>query len=163
VLEYARLSTDLALESIDSNKMLAEVIENLAFQINETNATINIKQLPSISGYKKILSLVFQNIINNALKFTKPNTNAIVDISCQQANDHWLFQIKDNGIGIRTEYQEKIFNLFQRVHREDEYKGSGIGLSHCKKVVELHNGEIWVDSKAGFGSEFCFTIPMKNE
>ena len=102
---------------------------------------------------------MFQNLITNAIKFQKKDTAPLVKISAQQENGHWKFSFTDNGIGIEDQYTEMIFTLFQRLHLKSEYEGTGIGLAHCRKIVHLHGGQIWVDSHPNEGSTFYFTIP----
>jgi light-regulated signal transduction histidine kinase (bacteriophytochrome) len=115
--------------------------------------------LPVISGYATELKQLFQNLITNAIKFRKKETLPEIYISVHKNENYWQFAFKDNGIGIEEKYNEKIFAIFQRLHTRTEYEGSGIGLSHCKKIVELHKGRIWVNSTPGEGSTFYFTLP----
>ena len=102
---------------------------------------------------------LFQNLISNAIKFHKPGEQPQINISGIKENGHWRFVCKDNGIGIPQEHRERIFIIFQRLHTRSQYEGSGIGLANCKKIVELHGGNIWVESLPGEGSTFHFTIP----
>jgi light-regulated signal transduction histidine kinase (bacteriophytochrome) len=103
---------------------------------------------------------VFQNLIVNAIKFRGKETPRI-HISATRDGDGWRFAVSDNGIGIEPGYTERIFLIFQRLHDREKYPGTGIGLAICKRIVEHHNGKIWVESKPGIGSTFCFTIPNK--
>ena len=99
---------------------------------------------------------LFQNLVWNALKFCKNSPR--IHISAKEEQDHYLFSVKDNGIGIESQYFEKIFQIFQKLHPKDQYGGTGIGLPICKRIVDRHGGEIWVESKPGKGSVFYFTI-----
>jgi light-regulated signal transduction histidine kinase (bacteriophytochrome) len=110
-------------------------------------------------GYDTELRLLFQNLIENAIKYQKTGNIPEINISAESHNNDWLFKISDNGIGFDEKYKDKVFILFQRLHNRSEYEGTGIGLSHCKKIVELHGGRIWVESKIDKGSTFSFTIP----
>jgi light-regulated signal transduction histidine kinase (bacteriophytochrome) len=102
---------------------------------------------------------LFQNLINNAIKFRKKEVPPEIKITSGSKEKEWIFAINDNGIGVEEKDREKIFVIFKQMHNRDEYKGTGIGLAHCKKIVELHGGKIWVESKPGTGSIFIFTIP----
>ena len=103
--------------------------------------------------------MLFQNLISNAIKFNKKDTEPLIKISAQKVIGHWKFAIKDNGIGIEDRNKEKIFIIFQRLNPSNEYEGTGIGLAHCQKIVDLHGGKIWVDSQFDKGCTFYFTIP----
>jgi len=158
LLDYSKLGKNGTLEKIDSNNTVTNVIEDLTAYINETKAKIKVEKLPIVYGYKNGLRVLFQNLISNAIKFKKPNTTPKVVISSIENKDYWQFSIKDNGIGIKSKHSDKVFIIFQRLHNHHEYEGTGIGLAHCKKIAQLHNGTIWFDSKIGTGTTFHFTI-----
>ena len=105
--------------------------------------------------------MLFQHLIVNAIKFRQQHLHPIIRISAKEKSGFWQLSVKDNGIGIKKEYSIKIFNIFQRLHARGKYEGYGIGLSHCKKIVHLHGGTIWVESVPNHGSTFYFTIPRK--
>ena len=159
LLDYSGIGYDKQLETIDCNKMLAEVLGDMETCIRETRAKINTGRLPVVKGYTE-LRLVFQNLIGNAIKFRKQECDPVVDISAVSKNNEWLFSVHDNGIGIEPEYFDRIFTIFQKLHSRKEYPGSGIGLAHCKKIIGMHGGRIWVESEPGRGSTFYFTIPI---
>lgn len=127
--------------------------------IKEKNAAIEIEDLPEIYSYRSPIIQIFQNLIGNALKYSKEGVDSIIHISSSELDEEWQFVVKDNGIGIDPDYFEKIFIIFQRLHTNHEYDGSGIGLTIVKKIIENLNGRIWVESKKGEGSTFFFTIP----
>ena len=162
LLEYSRIGAKQELEQVDCNKALNDVLADLSAAIDDAKAEIQHKPLPLISGYPTEIKQLFQNLITNAVKFQKKGVNPQIKISVQKIKDNWQFAFEDNGIGIEEKNIEKIFNIFQRLHSRSEYEGSGIGLSHCKKIVELHKGEIWVESTPGEGSTFLFTIKENN-
>jgi light-regulated signal transduction histidine kinase (bacteriophytochrome) len=108
------------------------------------------------------MAQLFQNLISNAIKFRGVKSPHI-SISARSGDDKWFFSVRDNGIGITPEYYNRIFGIFQRLHTKDEYPGSGIGLAICKKIIEQHNGRIWVESQPGKGTTFYFTIPKRRE
>lgn len=157
LLEYSRINRVKAFEIIDVNLLLKEVLENLSAAIKDNNATIKISDLPKINGDPVLINQLFQNLIQNAIKFINTR-NPEIDISCKEEKDEYLFSVKDNGIGIQKEYIDKIFIIFKRLHSKEEYPGTGMGLAICKKIVERHGGKIWVESEFGKGSTFYFTI-----
>ena len=116
------------------------------------------RELPVVNGYPLAMKLLFQSLIENAIKFRRANERPEVRISCQKIKKGWQFAVQDNGIGIEEKDKERIFNIFQKLHSKKLYDGPGIGLAQCKKITELHNGSIWVDSTPGKGSTFYFTI-----
>lgn len=158
LLDYSRISRVKQLQNVDCNEIVQEVIEDLNSLITTANAKLIIGKLPVINAYPLELKLLFQSLINNAIKFRKADTVPEIEISWKKVDGGWYFKVKDNGIGIEENDQEKIFIIFQRLHNRSEYEGTGIGLSHCKKIAEIHNGNIWVRSKPGIGSVFHFTI-----
>ncbi|MEO8765660.1 MAG: PAS domain S-box protein [Ginsengibacter sp.] len=158
LLDYSKIGNKKELEQVDCNNTLQNVLADVGIAISETGAQIKFEKLPVIKGYATELKQLFQNLVVNAIKFRKKDVPPVLDISAEKNNGYWQFAFKDNGIGIEEKYYEKIFVIFQRLHTRTEYDGSGIGLSHCKKIVELHKGKIWVESKLGEGSTFQFTI-----
>ena len=157
LLDYSRLSQVKELASIDCNEIMQEVLADLSASIQQNAVQFELPSLPTLQAHPLELKQLFQNIISNAIKFRRPNILPKISIQCKPIPKGWQFQISDNGIGIEQSQKDRIFYIFQRLHRE-EYEGTGIGLANCKKIVELHNGEIWVESKLGEGSTFHFTI-----
>jgi signal transduction histidine kinase len=163
LLEYSLLDKkDKKLEDIDLNKKLESVLLNLTVVIQETEAQINVSTLPTITAEPTEMAQLFQNVISNALKFRKKDIAPIINISCTESEDEYMFIIEDNGIGIKTEDQERIFNLFTRLHTNAEYEGTGIGLATCKKILTGLHGKISVSSVEGKGTTFYFIIPKIN-
>jgi signal transduction histidine kinase len=159
LLKYSRIGYDRELATIDCSTIMKNTQDDLASIITETNTIIEIGKLPLLNGYQTELGLLFQNLITNAIKFRKNNTQPKIIISAQKEEGYWKFSFSDNGIGIDPDHQEKIFIIFQRLHPRSEYEGTGIGLAHCQKIVDLHGGNIWVNSQLNEGSTFYFTIP----
>ncbi len=145
--------------NINLEKALDEALFNLEIKIEETQAIITREPLPQIYADYSQLVRVFQNLIGNAIKYRSQKTPEI-DISTTKKDQNWLFSVKDNGIGIQSKYSEQVFQIFKRLHTQDEYEGTGIGLAITKKIIELHQGQIWYDSQPGNGSTFHFTIPQ---
>ncbi|MBL4658564.1 MAG: GHKL domain-containing protein [Flavobacteriales bacterium] len=159
LLDYSGIGSEKQPEKVDCNETVKLVLEDLGTRIKESNTRIEIERLPSINTCPTLLKQLFQNLISNAIKFSKKDTEPVINIAAQKENEHWKFSFTDNGIGIADKYKEKIFVIFQRLHLRNEYDGTGIGLAHCKKIVELHGGNIWVESTPNEGSTFYFTIP----
>ncbi|MEQ8702591.1 MAG: PAS domain S-box protein [Phaeodactylibacter sp.] len=161
LLEFARFtnSEDPAFEEVDLNSLLEVVQQSLRGLIHDKNATIIIKRpLPILNGNPTKLGQLFQNLISNGVKFQAKGVKPEVTIEFQDLGDHWQFSVLDNGIGIDKEHHGHIFQLFRRLHSKKIYPGSGIGLALCKRVVEQHGGDIWVESKPEAGAKFIFTL-----
>lgn len=158
LLEYSFLGHNKIKEKIDCNLILKKVINELENEIEESKAIIEADDLPVVNGFPELYQL-FKSILANAIKFRKSDIRPLIKIRAVSRDKDWLFSISDNGIGIARKYHEKVFNLFQKLHKPAQYSGTGIGLALCKKIVELHEGKIWVKSESGKGSTFYFTIP----
>lgn len=157
LLSHSRLSQVKELAKLDCYKILQEVLVDLSASILKNEVEFEVGKLPTILAYPVKIKQLFQNLISNAIKFRKKNVAPVIFITSKKVDKGWQFQVKDNGIGIPEGEKERIFQIFQRLNKED-YEGTGIGLANCKKIVELHNGGIWVTSKLGEGSTFYFTI-----
>jgi len=159
LLTYSRVTTKAKeFEPVDLREIADEVCEILEIRINESKAIISYDKLPVINGDSRQMKQLFQNLISNALKFKSEN-NPTIEISATEKKDRWQFKLQDNGIGFEMEYAERIFMAFHRLHNRAEYKGSGIGLAICKKIVQRHGGNIWAESEPGKGATFYFTFP----
>ncbi len=159
LLEYSKIGNEKNKVVIDCNLILNDVLIDVNESIKESKAEIHSEQLPVITGYLSAIKSLFQNLISNAVKFRKKDVPPIINISAEIKQNEWFFTIKDNGIGIDKKYYDKIFVIFQRLHTKAEYAGTGIGLAHVKKIIELHGGKIWFESELGKGTAFYFTIP----
>ena len=161
LLAYTQLTKfDSPVEPADVQQALEITLTGLAGVIAETGARVTADPLPSVPVHSTHLQLLFQNLIGNAIKYRSPNRPPAVHVTAQQRNGHWLFAVSDNGIGIKAEYQERIFGLFKRLHTNEEYSGTGIGLAICQRIVDRYHGRIWVESEPGRGSTFHFTLPI---
>jgi PAS domain S-box-containing protein len=157
LLEYSRVNSMKPFEWLDSNKIIDAALLNLNGQIEGNDVIVERPRLPIVYGDAVLMTQLFQNLIANAIKF-KSKEKPRIRIDCSDQQSHWLFSIRDNGIGIKPEYFNKIFIIFQRLHTREEFPGTGIGLSICKKIVERHGGKIWLESVMEKGSVFYFTI-----
>ncbi len=159
LLDYNRIGQTKEVSVVECNDIVKVVCKDLDSFIKESNATITTEKLPKIKGYETEIRLLFQNLITNAIKFRRKGHDPQVKISARVGPKHWEFSFQDNGIGIASKHQKKIFDIFKRLHLKHEYAGTGIGLAHCQKIVDLHQGELWVQSKPNEGSTFYFTLP----
>jgi PAS domain S-box-containing protein len=163
LLAYSRVgSRPGAFQPIDLATLLARVLSNLRGAIEQSGGTVTLGTLPHLDGDPTQLAQVFQNLIGNALKFHGP-APPHVTVSAERDGANWRFAVKDDGIGIPPEYQDRIFVIFQRLHSREEYPGTGIGLAIVRKVIERHGGRIWVESSGtpGEGTTFFFTLPVE--
>jgi len=149
-------------EDSDAGEMLNEALANLEVAIRESGAAISRTTLPSVRMYGFQLEQLFQNLISNAIRY-RSNDPPRIEIAAQRRGAEWLFSIQDNGIGIRPEYKEQVFGIFQRLHSAAEFPGTGMGLAICQRIVERAGGRIWVESELGRGSTFFFTIPHRED
>ncbi len=163
LLQYSRTSrASVEFEKVALNDVLDAVKERIANIINECHGSITYNGLPEVYANQSQMEQLFQNLISNALKFTPSGRKPEIKIEARPNGQYYLFEIKDNGIGIEKEFFDKIFTLFQRLHVDEEYDGTGLGLSICKKIVERHKGKIWVESDGkGKGASFFFTLPYE--
>ncbi len=158
LMEYARIGKREDYTAIDCNEIITHVLSDLSETVNNTNAVIEVDNLPEIKAQSTYMRLLFQNLISNAIKFVKPDVQPKIRISCAETSKDWKFSVEDNGIGIDQKHLDQVFIIFKRLNNVTLYRGYGIGLAHCKKIVELHHGEIQVKSKVDKGSTFSFTI-----
>jgi PAS domain S-box-containing protein len=163
LLAYSRVGTRPApFQRVALKALLDRVLSNLRGAIEQSHGTVTVGVLPEVEGDPTQLAQIFQNLIGNALKFHGPNPPH-VQVTAVRDGTNWKFAVKDDGIGIAPEYQDRIFVIFQRLHSREEYPGTGIGLAIVRKVVERHGGRIWVESsgKPGEGTSFLFTLPAE--
>jgi signal transduction histidine kinase len=162
LLEFSRVGRmDETLKEVSIDSIVQEIIILHGKQIEELHASIKYDELPTIITHKTPIRQLFQNIIGNSLKYHRSGVPPIIEIKCHDKNEYWEFSISDNGIGIESDYHEKIFVIFQRLHNKDEYSGTGIGLAICRKIIESLGGKIWITSVLNEGSTFYFTIPKQ--
>lgn len=158
LLTYSRVSTRAnAPAPADMGNVLGEALANLQMTIKESGALVTNDKLPVVMADKTQLIQVFQNLIANAVKF-RSDEPLRIHISARKVGPEWIFSVRDNGIGIEPQYFERIFILFQRLHAGEKYQGTGIGLALCKRIIQRLGGRIWVESEAGKGSTFYFTL-----
>jgi PAS domain S-box-containing protein len=160
LLTFSRVGTQARpAETVDCRDVIGRVLEDLSVSIAESGARIEVGELPTIHADPIQLAQLFQNLIGNAIKFRATGRAATIHVSAVRAAGEWTFSVTDNGIGIEERQFERIFRVFQRLHTRKQYQGTGIGLAICKKIVELHGGRLWVESRVSEGSTFYFTLP----
>jgi len=160
LLAFSRVGRkETAYTSVDCNAVMEEVRQTLTSTIEESSAVVTSANLPSVWADRTQMAQVFQNLIGNGIKF-RGKEPPVISVLAEKTEQHWLFSVSDNGIGIAPEYTENVFVVFQRLHARSEYPGNGIGLAICKKIVERYGGKIWVESQPGSGSSFKFTMPL---
>lgn len=160
LLEYSRADRpEETMEAVDFNELIQEVRALQRRLIEEKSASLIVHPLPRLKCYRSGMLRIFQNLVGNALKYSKIDVPPAIEISAFEGPDYWTFAVKDNGIGIDPKFFEKIFVMFQRLHSSQEYGGTGIGLSIVQKIILNHRGKIWLESTSGQGSTFYFTLP----
>ena len=159
LLAYSRAGRGACrMDPVELGDCIEEALENLATSISESCVTVAVDPQPVVQGDQRLLVQLYQNLIGNAVKFSREQPDPAVRIRALEKGGQWVFGVEDNGIGIEPEYLEQIFVPFKRLHSADEFEGSGIGLAICRRIVEHHNGRIWVESRPGCGSHFWFTL-----
>ena len=163
LLAFSRVGRESSVdEAVDLNEVARQALANLAALREETDAQVDVGDLPHVSGDRAQLVRLFQNLVGNAIKFRRPDEPPRVVVDARRAGDEWEFRCADNGIGIEPRHADRIFLIFQRLHPRDEYTGTGIGLALCKKIVEYHGGRIWLGSGDGSpGTAFHWTLPVQ--
>lgn len=160
LLAFARVTRGAGQpQRVDSGEVVDQVRRDLAARIEEGGARLEVGPLPAVLGDPSQLRQLFQNLIGNALKFSAPGRTPLVRVSAEPGGEWWRFAVADNGIGIRAEFFERIFTIFQRLHTREKYEGNGIGLAITRRIVERHGGRLWLESEEGRGTTFYFTLP----
>lgn len=152
-----RIGTEVT--DVDMTAVLAQVVADLQAGIEETGAEVTAGELPTVRGEEPLLVQLVRNLVGNGLKFRRPDVPPVVRIEAERSGDYWQFSCRDNGIGIDPQYADRVFVIFQRLHAKEVYEGTGIGLALCKKIVEYHGGDIWVDQTVAEGTVVRWTLP----
>jgi light-regulated signal transduction histidine kinase (bacteriophytochrome) len=164
LLAYSRVGrVEQGMREVDMGAVTEEVLRDLGTQIEEKRASVQVGPLPMLWAEPLQQRQLLQNLISNALKFSRPDVPPRIQVSAERNETEWVMSVADNGIGIEPQHRERIFNMFQRLHGRGEYPGTGIGLAICKKIVERHGGRIWVEPAGDGGSVLRFSLPVRSE
>jgi len=162
ILELSRVDRVVVEKSwVNCEQALDDALTNLKGSIAESHAKITHSALPTLLANYSLVTILLQNLVDNAIKFRQPATRPEIHIEASSRENHWLFSVSDNGLGIPDDKRAIVFGLFRRLHLEGNYSGRGIGLSICKRIVEGHGGKIWIENNPLGGSIFCFTLPSR--
>ena len=164
LLDYSRVGTrGNKFNEFNAQDALDYALSNLKSAVTQNNAKITCNELPVIFADEDQIARVFQNLIGNALKFSRERIKPEINISAQRKDKRYVFSVSDNGIGMERQYSDHIFEVFKRLHSIEEYHGAGIGLAIVKRIIDRHGGHVWVESELGKGSTFYFTVPVRNK
>ena len=164
LLALARLGRlELQKEEVNISNLVKEIIEQVSEETMGRDITWKLGELPVVRGEKSLLKLVLVNLISNSVKFTSTRPRAEIEIGCRKEGSEDVFFIIDNGVGFNMDYVDRLFGVFQRLHPESEFEGTGIGLANVRRIISLHGGRTWAESSLGLGATFYFTIPMPKE
>lgn len=153
------LNTNFVGESIDMHQLVNEVRDLLATEVSTRNVNFSIGSLPVVYGDATLLRQVLINVLSNAQKFTRSRDKAVIEVNCQKNSREYVFSVKDNGVGFNMKYGGRLFNIFQRLHSEQEFEGTGTGLVIVKKIIDRHGGRVWISGEVDNGAEIYFTLP----
>ncbi len=147
-------------EELDMNETVSEILDTINYQVERAGAKMEISELPSCIGDKNQINQLFSNLIGNALKYLDSNRNGVISVSGKKEGNYSVYCVEDNGIGISPDHQEKIFEIFYQL-KPKKSTGEGLGLTIVKKIIDIHHGNIWVESKPGTGSKFYVSLPNR--
>jgi light-regulated signal transduction histidine kinase (bacteriophytochrome) len=145
---------------VDTDRLLREALNDLRFETDGRDIDWKIGELPEVHGDPSLLRQVFQNLLGNALKYTRPREKAVIEVSGTTDEDNVVFLVRDNGVGFDETYVEKLFGVFQRLHGSEEFEGTGIGLATVARIVHRHGGHVWAEGRVGEGATFYFSLPL---
>ena len=153
----------MSLVSVDMNQLAAEVIRELSESFPQRRILWECHDLPVVMGDPVMLRLVWRNLLTNAVKYTRDRAEARITVGCEALEEETIFWVRDNGVGFDIRYVDKLFGVFQRLHRMEEFEGTGIGLANVRRIISRHKGRTWAEGEVGKGATFYFTLPSSSE
>ena len=164
LLSFSRLGrTKMSASVIDMGGLVREVFEKLQLPEDKREVRLRVEELAATCGDRKMIFQVFINLLSNAIKFTKPREAAVIEVGCRAEGEEQIYSVRDNGVGFDMKYSDKLFRVFQRLHRKEEFEGTGIGLALVQRIIHRHGGRVWAESKVNEGATFYFTLPGEEE
>jgi two-component system cell cycle sensor histidine kinase/response regulator CckA len=162
LLAFSRMGRrEVKVADLDMDKQVAEVIKELQGTLDDRSVNWDLKPLPQTQADRALLRQVWVNLLGNALKFTRPRDTAVIEVGCQSTADDDIYYVKDNGVGFDLRYAQKLFGVFQRLHRDEEFEGTGVGLALVQRIIQRHGGRLWAEAQAGLGATFYFSLPRR--
>jgi light-regulated signal transduction histidine kinase (bacteriophytochrome) len=161
LLSFSRMGrTQMRYTPVDMDRIVQQTLDNLKSDAYGRNVDWKVKDLPEVRGDPSLLRLVWQNLLSNALKYTRPRERAEIEIGGRVEEDKAVYFVSDNGVGFDMQYVDKLFGVFQRLHRAEEFEGTGIGLATVQRIVNRHGGHTWAEGSVGSGATFYFSLPL---
>ncbi len=160
LLAFSRIGrSEVKTGRADLGHLVKEILKDLQEEHGERDIAWSVGELPEVVCDRSMLRLVFVNLFSNAVKFTRPRPKAEIEIGCIPEKNEYVFFVRDNGVGFDPKYQDKLFGVFQRLHHQDEFEGTGIGLANVRRLIHRHGGRTWADGKIDGGATFYFSLP----
>ena len=164
LLAFSRIGrADLAISDVDMRELAQAVFSDLSRLDGDRTVEFSVGKLPTVPADYALIRQVWANLLENSLKFTAGREAARIEIDCQEEPDHWVFRVRDNGAGFDMEYVDKLFGVFQRLHYQDEFPGTGVGLATVQRIVRRHGGEVWAEGEVDVGATIFFRLPRTEE